>query len=444
MPEKESPSQKGKKLRDAVHKDIHLTAQEIEIVDTPTMQRLRGIHQLGAAFLVYPSAQHTRFEHSIGACWMAKQLLGHIEKQLAEPIAQTLKKTAALAGLVHDVTHIPFGHTFEDERKILSRHDKSAKRFDHFLLKSELGHRLATTEAGRRALRILDPSGELPPDQQWLQDIVSGTICADLLDYLKRDNYFCGLSRQYDQRVFHYFTIQDGRLMLKLHHQGIFRYDALSEVTNLLRIRYVLSERVYYHHAKIACGVMISKAIERAFANGMDESELYSLTDEGMIFYLLDRYGRDPGLRNLLEAFQARDLFKRCYMLSDKIDAEELKELVAKYHLNEADARGQAEQQIAERLGGSKYQVGIYCAPQEMALKEANVPVVSAPGKTERFSDLNSAEIQLLQDQHRALWKFYVFISPNLPVTFEKAGHICEDVIGLPNRLPQQLQDGGV
>ena len=70
---------RSKKLRDAVHKDIRLSEGELRTIDTPQMQRLRGIRQLGAAYYVYPGAQHTRFEHSVGTCWMAKQIVAHVE-----------------------------------------------------------------------------------------------------------------------------------------------------------------------------------------------------------------------------------------------------------------------------------------------------------------------------------------------------------------------------
>ena len=100
-------------------------------------------------------------------------------------------------------------------------------------------------------------------------DIVGGAISADLLDYLRRDTYFCGLSQNYDSRIFESFVIDNGRLVMNLEKHGILRRDALSELVNLLRIRYTLSERVYFHHTKIASGAMISKAVELASREGL-------------------------------------------------------------------------------------------------------------------------------------------------------------------------------
>ncbi|MHC4787995.1 MAG: HD domain-containing protein [Planctomycetota bacterium] len=434
----ETVAMHSRKLRDAVHGDIYLCPEEVAAIDTPQMQRLRGIRQLGAARYVYPSAQHTRFEHCLGTCWMAKRIVQQIEADGSFAFPPEQKSAVFLASLVHDVTHIPFGHTFEDERRLLERHDLNRARWQRLLGAGELAELLASSDAGRLALRIISPGGDLPPRERYLRQIVSGTICADLLDYLKRDNYFCGLSYEFDQRVFHYFRIADGQLVLDMEQDGFFRRDALTEVTNLLRIRYVLSERVYYHHAKIAAGVMVSKAVEQALAAGLGEEELCSLSDDALIYHLGERFGRDRALVELLDAFRRRRLFKRCYMVSREIGGEQVEEAVRKYHLNEQDARAEAERAIAQALGTGEHRVAVYCAPAGMALKEADVPVTVPGGTVTKLSELNSEEIRVLKHQHQALWKLYVFLSPALSAEVCRAGEVCEEVIGFPNELPAE------
>jgi HD superfamily phosphohydrolase len=436
-----APPPGSKKLRDPVHKDIYLSPAELAVLDTPQLQRLRGIRQLGAAFYVYPGAQHTRFEHALGTCWMAKRIVAHIEAGGSRHFTQVERDAVGLAALAHDVTHVPFGHTFEDERKLLERHDVSVSRYEHFLGRGELAEALNRSEAGRLALDILRPGAQMPPHLRCLRQIVSGTICADLLDYLKRDNYFCGLSLEYDDRVFHYLSVSGGDLALDLQRHGLFRRDALSEVTNLLRIRYVLSERVYYHHAKIACGVMISKAVERALAGGLRESDLYPLTDASLLYCLKERFGGDEAMRELVGAFEARRLFKRCYMLSRDIGEARIAELVRAHHLNERGARTEAERDIAARLGLRPHDVAIYCPSEAMALKEADMPVLLADGRTTRFADLNRAEIQVLKEQHRALWRFYVFVSQRAAADRRRAAEACEAVLKLPNELPREMRE---
>ena len=75
----------GKLIRDAVHGDIQLGSLEIEIIDTPEFQRLRGIKQLGTAYFVFPSALHTRFEHSLGTSWMAQRMIGAVRRTYNMP-----------------------------------------------------------------------------------------------------------------------------------------------------------------------------------------------------------------------------------------------------------------------------------------------------------------------------------------------------------------------
>src|SRR6185369_16915146 len=99
----------GRKLiRDAVHGDIEMDSLEIELMDTPEFQRLRGIKQLGTAYLVFPSAVHTRFEHSLGTSWMAHRIIETIRRTTT--VHSDDERVIRIAALLHDITHIPFGH----------------------------------------------------------------------------------------------------------------------------------------------------------------------------------------------------------------------------------------------------------------------------------------------------------------------------------------------
>src|SRR5215470_13154103 len=128
---------KKKLIRDAVHGDIEMSSLEVELMDTPEFQRLRGIKQLGTAYLVFPSAVHTRFEHSLGTSWMAHRILQSVRRNCAIPEDDI--RLIRVASLLHDITHIPFGHTLEDERRVLPRHDKDEARVEYFLKNSAVG-----------------------------------------------------------------------------------------------------------------------------------------------------------------------------------------------------------------------------------------------------------------------------------------------------------------
>src|SRR5437762_3079296 len=105
---------RGKLIRDAVHGDIEMGTLEVELMDTPEFQRLRGIKQLGTAYLVFPSAVHTRFEHSLGTSWMAHRILESVRRsQTVSAISAHDENLIRVSALLHDITHIPFGHTLE-------------------------------------------------------------------------------------------------------------------------------------------------------------------------------------------------------------------------------------------------------------------------------------------------------------------------------------------
>src|SRR5438034_2988854 len=94
---------KTKVIRDAVHGDIELGPLEVELIDTPEFQRLRGIKQLGTAYLVFPSAMHTRFEHSLGASWMAHCIVNALRR--SQPIDAEEEGLIRVTALLHDITH---------------------------------------------------------------------------------------------------------------------------------------------------------------------------------------------------------------------------------------------------------------------------------------------------------------------------------------------------
>src|SRR5881398_3523776 len=166
---------KRKLIRDAVHGDIEMGALEVELIDTPEFQRLRGIKQLGTAYLVFPSAVHTRFEHSLGTSWMAHRILEKVRRVgTISPDDETLIRVSAL---LHDITHIPFGHTLEDERRVLPRHDKDEERVNYFLRESAIGRILKREGLQDEVINTIRGNDTYP------SDIVGGAISADLLDY---------------------------------------------------------------------------------------------------------------------------------------------------------------------------------------------------------------------------------------------------------------------
>ncbi len=436
-------------LRDAVHGDLAFTAEEVRVMDTPQVQRLRGVKQLGTAYLVYPTALHTRFDHSLGTCHLTQRIIAAINanpdtERRVSPEEERLLRVAAL---VHDVTHVPFGHTFEDERRLFPRHDEGP-RLAWFLdnplsLLTETLESLGLREA---LLALLSPPssgdsakvprfGRLEP---WMWDILSGTLCADLLDYIRRDLFFTGFRQAYDDRIFRSFLIRGGRLALNLTKRGVLRNDALSEVMNLLRLRYQLTERVYYHHAKAASGAMISKAVE--CANNLTERDLLDLTDFEL-WGALERDYASPITARLIERLRSRQLYKRVYLLTmEVVKARRMQAaLVRDYHLS-AEMRGAAERDLAAECGLPDGAVLLYCPGERMALKEAAVTVSLPDEPSIALNDPRAdhparVELQALEDRYRSLWRFTALLDPAHMDRAAEVEAACERKFGERNEL---------
>lgn len=419
-------------IRDPVWGDLVLsTDTEMRLVDTPEFQRLRGIKQLGTASLVYPGALHTRFDHSLGTAHVTGRVLDALERSGSVRITPRERIAARVAALLHDVTHIPFGHTFEDERRIFDRHD-TPQRTEYFLGQGELGRRLKRLGLAEEVLDLLTRRGD--PERAFLHEAISGTVCADLLDYLARDAYHCGIAARWDERLFRTFVVENGRLAVNAEKRGIVREDALTEVVNLLRIRYTLSERVYFHHAKVAAGAMVSKVVERAVAAGLELEELFGLRDEGLFATLAARFADDRVLTRLINLIHARWLHKRAYVLTTQVTAERRRELIALYHHDRA-RRERDEAMLEQDLGLDPGDVIIYCPSERMQLKEAKVPVRLGDGISRPLGELGLREISVLHEKHRELWKLYVLVAAERRDRAADLSRACEQLLGEPNQL---------
>ena len=432
-------------IRDTVHGDISLTDEELLVVDTPEFQRMRYIHQLGTSYLVFPGAHHTRFEHSLGTCWLTKQMMEHINQSaraagLPEPIRKEEARLLSMAGLLHDITHIPFGHTFEDERRILPAHDKSRERLHYFLFSAGLGKVLE--KLGLRDKLLAFFTGEPTSDATFGRALIGGPICSDLLDYLKRDAFYCGLPMAYDDRLFRYLQMEGGVLYFNLFSNNGFRQDAWSELVNLLRIRYHLTERVYFHHAKMASGAMLSRFLEAALAKKVIAiPELYQLGDEALLHLFQTRAHKVKAFAPLMEAFRSRRLYKRVYMVAkDPFDPEvpsatQLARFHNELHMNENGARTHIEKRLAKHLGIPASAIILYAPDTRMRLKEAKVPVRMNTGPLVSLADMDHPELRALNHRHQALWKSYLFMDPQYENYFLKASRFLEAELGLPNQL---------
>ena len=218
-------------IRDPLWDNIRLDRPALLALDTPTVQRLRYVRQVGHAFLVYPGATHTRFEHALGAYHLTKRALAALEERgELGPVAMEDRLAVRLAALLHDVGHYPFSHALE-EAGFPSHEELGIAK----LSRGELGDRLV--EIGGPG--FADVVGQLirSGSDSPLQGLISGSLDLDKIDYLSRDARMCGVP---------YGTVDVDRLLstLTLVETGTGRFEVgvqekgVSALESLLLAKY--------------------------------------------------------------------------------------------------------------------------------------------------------------------------------------------------------------
>ncbi len=474
-------------------KDIKIKPKELFVINTPTFRRLYDIKQLGLAYQVYPFATHTRAAHSLECLDMAQKIIDALlenEPSLKEIINDKVVDSIRLSALIHDIMHIPFAHTLEDENNILSKGDRGP-RIDNMInrLKKEIlsprkeirfpypiGY---PTETEYESLKTLlekvkevlwtiaeeDKPEEkqqkekmLENNQYFIADIIGNTISADLLSYIKRDVDFTGIEKRPGgwYRIFDYFTLahdRDRRLRLAINlTKAGLRYDLVSAILGVLDVRYALTEQVTYHHAKCAASAMLGKVAQ--LCKLKESKELYCIGDEGFLKILKDKIEKlsssdeesADSAKKILENLKSRRLFKRIY----KVTLQERKKYDKDHEPGLADIytgpsnREKLEQKIEHAFGLPAGSIIIFCPSSKMALKEAKTMVIyekiSEPVTESIAVRLNGDEIAVdypgirgrveeIETRYESLWNLYVFIDP------DKFGYAP----GIQQRLKEEL-----
>ena len=292
------------RIRDAVHGDITLSKLEEYCIRTPTFQRLHRIKQLGNAFHVYPSAMHTRFEHSLGVCHQIQRLFSQPKfwppGYKPEPEEET-KTLIRLAGLLHDIVHTPFKHTFERDTAILPEAnpgDEYGERIENIVTEEpELKKSIRNGDIDLLVKILSTKEEDLP--EPYMRQIVEDTLSADLLDYTRRDAYFTtGLIRRWDDRIYDHIAVAHFGTKLWLVARITDEYkkesaSAITELMNLLEIRYVLHERVYFYPVKIAADALLVKSLRGLLKYWTVNVERFKqvskdFSDEELVNYLVE------------------------------------------------------------------------------------------------------------------------------------------------------------
>lgn len=429
---------------------VRLYGPEIDIIDTDAFQRLDGMRQLGAAYLVFRSANHTRFEHSLGTLHQAQRIIEAVNgnPRARRRIDPTGQRLARLFALLHDLTHVPYGHTLEDEFQLLRRHDENAERQQRLLWGGPIGKLLEEALAsrkvqdGRSELELLaallqrgeEAAEELGP-YAYVVDLVTNTVCADALDYVPRDLTGCGMPVAIGDHFLDYFDIvpldhrdpnHRSRMALRLDKRGMPRPDVESEIHKLLEHRYELVERVFFHHAKNAASAMIARAVQES---GLAEhEEIFDLLSDELLCLALispqvaralgfpSSKSGDPQLATrLADEVRRRRLYKLAYLGVPDDDVARRAKLIFETHCSSAAQRATAEDELAELSGLERGQVLIHIPSPRMLAKEGYVRVMLDDGDTiflREWDTERSRRLESLSRAHERLWRVAVYAHP--------------------------------
>lgn len=453
-----------KTIRIAVSGDTLLNKLETEVIDTPEFQRLRHIKELGTTYLVYPTAVHTRFDHSLGTLAMAMEMVRAIRENKhnqdeESEIDDEHEQLIRLYALLHDIGHIPFGHTIEDEFCIFDRHDEDQERIEHFLGEESRIGRIIQNRLGKEmydrfmAIYKIDKENvEQLGDDLFVYDLVSNTVCADLLDYLRRDCFFCNVVLDMDYRFLKFLYIRrendTRRTAIRLWKKGkpSPRRDILTELIRLLDNRYLLGERVYFHHAKLISGAMLAGAVQRAKANSeITKQDLYKMGDDCLLMTL--QQSKTESVRQLTGALLSRQLWKEIYVRSRQTMEDEQSKLRDKDVWNitmenwwkNAARRQHDEDSIAAGLGIGSGDVLFHCPSRKMAMKPAEMKVVWN-GELKALRECTDdpvvgAKLNVILKSHENLWSIRAFLNPEHSSKRDQVFNAC---VGLFTLTPDE------
>ncbi len=473
-----------KTIRDPVHKDIRLTPLEVEVVDTKEFQRLRHHRQLGPCYLVYPGAEHTRFQHALGTLYVAQRIISAINNPIvassgSEKVIKPREIVLTrLCALLHDIVNIPFGHTLEDEGNLVERDWKDSRRIEKLLSEpSTIGNIIVSRvegEVGRgEGTKFLDELKQILTSNDesdierlphpFVSDIVSNTICADLLDYLRRDTYFTGIQKSYDWRIVRYFVLASyrdhDRLAIRLWTgKQRMKRDILSELISLLQMRYSLAEMVYYHHAKMAASAMLVRAVDDSGILRKSFTYLLESGDDQLLSSLTS--GTSDSTKEILRCYSRRHLYKPVYQISyakrtaGSIIPEQISKVAKTLHepgnSRELEAKLESVKGL-ESIGLSKGHVIVFCPNPNMSMKVATTKVVWQDDEVYNLIDVPDEdlrdEVKSIEEKHRKLWKMVVFLHPSSYKSADSRGVLhfisqkCQELIGVINELPLHMSE---
>ncbi len=276
-------------IRDSVHGTLRVDDFEIRIIDTPPVQRLRRIKQLGFSNLIYPGANHTRFEHSIGAMYLASELADQLR------LDEEKKRILRVCALLHDIGHGPFSHV--SEAVVEESHEElTIKVIKESMISDIISENFDLDEI----IGIIRGEGVLG-------QVISGEIDVDRMDYLLRDSHYTGVA---------YGIIDVERLLqnIKIQKDLVLDSKGIQAAESTLLARYFMYPSVYQHHTTRIVNSMFRRCLKRLIEEDkIDPQRIYQYDD----IDLITKCRSEPGfVGEMIKRIDNRDLLKKVASLT--------------------------------------------------------------------------------------------------------------------------------
>ncbi|MEO6068385.1 MAG: HD domain-containing protein [Gemmatimonadota bacterium] len=407
-------------IRDPLWDNIRLDRPFAALVDTPTVQRLRYVRQLGHAFLVYPGATHSRFEHALGTFHLCHTALAVLdERGELDGISDEERLAVRAAALLHDIGHYPFSHALEEAG--FPHHEGLGVRR---LNEDALGK--ALTSMGGRGFH--KQVGEMVQGKSAspLGGLISGSLDLDKIDYLSRDARNCGVpyGTVDVNRLLAALTLVevDGTRQLGVHEKGV------SALESLLFAKYQMYRNVYWHHAVRSATCMFKRAVRAAVAKGeLTPSEVAIGTDATLSVALMSD---DP--TGLGRAVQERRLHKRALDISAMEAPADCQPWV--YEAPQVLER--VEDQVAKELGLAPGAL-LIDYPSRDSMFSVDLPLRTRDGRIERLTEAGRAGTlglpRVADELYRSARRFRVF-------TAGRAGKRLERILAVATLPAEEVQ----
>ena len=326
-----------KTIKDPIHGIITISNIALSIIDSNVFQRLKNIKQLGLCYQVFPSATHTRFEHSIGVYHLAREMITNL--QINQPelnITDSLIELVSIAGLTHDIGHTCFSHLFDtyliDNNILNNSHETRSKILLNYIV--EQNNINLSKEEIEFIYTLINPSDN---NIDFYYQIVSNQlnqIDVDKFDYIARDTYHLGLPYKFDyNRIIKYARVINNKICYPLKIE--------SDLQLLFNVRYILHKQVYNHHAVKGIEYLVLDILKSSrniinLNNIVENLETFSLINDNIIDILYFNLSITNNTKQLINRFKNRNHYKCFYtkIITEDINIQQFKKYIITKHLN--------------------------------------------------------------------------------------------------------------